>query len=77
MCLAVPMKIEEIVGPKARCRAMGQERWADLTLIADIPPAIGDYVQISSGYARSVVSESDALEAYKLFDEILSVISDE
>ena len=71
MCLTVPVKVDEIQGPRARCSALGQERWADLTLMADSPPQIGDYITVHLGFAQRVVSEKDALEAYELFGEII------
>ncbi|MBT6095821.1 MAG: HypC/HybG/HupF family hydrogenase formation chaperone [Rhodospirillaceae bacterium] len=74
MCLSVPMKIEEIDGLKARCSAMGEERWADLMLLQSDLPIVGEYILISLGFAQSVVSEHDALQAYEMFDEILQAL---
>lgn len=74
MCLAVPMKIEEINDLKARCSAMGQERWVDLMLLAGNLPKVGEYVHVSLGFAQNVVSEKDALQAYDLFSEILDAL---
>lgn len=71
MCLAVPMKIEEIADARARCTALGSERWADLTLMGDTPLAIGDYVLIHLGFVQRVVSEQDARESYEMFGEII------
>lgn len=77
MCLSVPMKVEEIDGQKARCSALGEERWVDLMLMADAPPTVGEYIQVSLGFAQNVVSEADALQAYALFDEILVALNDD
>ena len=74
MCLSVPMKVEEVAGPKARCTALGEERWVDLTLMSDVPPAVGAYVQVSLGFAQREVPEAEALEAYALFGEILDAL---
>ncbi len=74
MCLSVPMKIEEIDGLKARCSAMGEERWADLMLLKEDLPVVGEYIQISLGFAQTVVPERDALQAYEMFDEILQAL---
>lgn len=74
MCLSVPMKVEEIDGPKARCTALGEERWVDLTLMADIALEVGTYVQVSLGFAQREVPEHEALEAYALFGEILDAL---
>ena len=70
MCLAVPMQVEEIDGSRARCAAMGHERWAELMLMGDTPPKVGDYVVIQLGFVQRVVSEAEAQESYSLFDEI-------
>lgn len=74
MCLAIPMKVEEIDGLKARCSAMGQERWIDLMLMSDTLPKVGEYLHISLGFAQNLVSEEDALKSYEMFDEILTAL---
>jgi len=74
MCLSVPMKVEEIDGSRARCTAMGEERWADLTLMTDAPPKVGEYILIQLKFAQKVVPEEEALQAYALFDEILDTL---
>ncbi|MFC1674078.1 HypC/HybG/HupF family hydrogenase formation chaperone [Pseudomonadota bacterium] len=74
MCLSVPMKVEEIDGPRARCTALGEERWANLTLMEDGSLSVGDYVIIQLGFAQKVVSEEDARKSYELFGEILTAL---
>ena len=74
MCLTVPMRVEEIEGHRARCVGLGAERWADLMLMGDSPPAVGDYVTIHLGFVQDVVPEKDALEAQALFGEIADVL---
>jgi len=76
MCLSVPMKIEEIDGTRARCTALGEERWTDLTLMADAPPKVGEYVIIHLKFAQRVVPEDDALESYELFESILDTLNE-
>ena len=70
MCLSVPMRIEEIDAHRARCSALGQEKWADLMLMGDHPPKVGDYVVIELGFVQRVIPEADALESHALFREI-------
>ncbi|MDQ2089724.1 HypC/HybG/HupF family hydrogenase formation chaperone [Marimonas arenosa] len=77
MCLSVPMRIEEIAGHRARCAALGQERWADLMLMGDQPPEVGDYVVIELGFIQRIVPESEALESHELFREITRVLDAE
>lgn len=76
MCLAVPMKIEEIDATRARCTALGEERWVDLTLMADDPPQVGAYIIVHLKFAQRVVSEEDALQSYELFGEILTALDE-
>lgn len=74
MCLSVPMKVEEIAGHRARCSAMGEERWADLTLMADAPPKVGQYILIHLKFAQRIVPEEEALKSYELFGEIIEAL---
>lgn len=76
MCLSVPMKVEAIDGLKARCTALGEERWVDLTLMADAPPKPGAYVQVSLGFAQREIPEHEAQQAYDLFAEILEALNE-
>lgn len=72
MCLAVPMRIDEIRGFMARCSAKGVERDVNLFLIQDEAPAMGDHVLVHVGYAIQKVSEDDARTTWDLFDEVLA-----
>jgi len=69
MCLTVPMRVEELAGGRARCAALGEERWAELLLL-DRTPKIGEYILISLGYAQGFVPEAEALDAQRLFAEM-------
>ncbi len=77
MCLTVPMRIEEIDGGRARCSALGEERWADLMLVAGDPPKVGDYVAIHLGFVQRIVPEHEALESQALFAEIAATLARE
>lgn len=74
MCLAVPMRVEEIVEHRARCVALGEERWANLMLMGDHPPKPGDYVVIHLGFVQRIISEAEALESHALFDDITKAL---
>ena len=74
MCLAIPMRVEEINGMTARCTAKGVERTVNLTLLVNDIPAIGEFVLINMGYAINKVSAEDAAASWKLFDQILEAI---
>ncbi len=77
MCLAVPMQVEEISGHRARCTALGSERWADLTLMGDVLPKVGDHVVIQLGYVQRIVPEAEALESLRLFQDITDALDAE
>jgi len=71
------MLVEEIANGRARCTALGQDRWVDLMLLGETSPNIGDYLVIHLGFAQRIVSESEARESYALFEEILSRLDSE
>ena len=72
MCLAVPMRIDEVRGYMARCSAKGVERDVSLFLIGDEPIEVGDHVLVHVGYAIQKVSPEDARSTWDLFDEVLA-----
>lgn len=74
MCLTIPMRVEEIIGARVRCSALGEERWGELMLVADDPPKVGDYVEIHLGFVQRRVPEADALESQRLFLEIVETL---
>ncbi|MCU0892836.1 MAG: HypC/HybG/HupF family hydrogenase formation chaperone [Rhodospirillales bacterium] len=72
MCLALPMRVDEIHGFVARCSAKGVERDVNLFLLEDEPLAAGDHVLVHVGYAIQKVSEEDARTTWDLFDELMA-----
>ena len=72
MCLAIPMQVKSVEGFVCRCEARGIEREVSLFMLQgeDIGP--GDHVLVHVGYAIQKVSEAEAEESLKLFDEILA-----
>ena len=73
MCLGIPMKIVEIDQFMARCEAKGVERDVSLFMLQDEPANVGDYVVVHVGYAIQKVSEAEALTAWEIYDEMLSL----
>ena len=71
MCLGIPMKIIEITDFMARCEAKGIERDVSLFMLQDEPAKVGDYVVVHIGYAIQKMSESEALTAWEIYDEML------
>jgi hydrogenase expression/formation protein HypC len=72
MCLAVPMRVDEVSGFMARCSAKGVGRDVSLFLIQDQPVEIGDHVLVHVGYAIQKVSAEEARSTWDLFDEVLA-----
>ncbi len=72
MCLAVPMEIKKIDGFQCVCEARGIEREVSLFMLQGEPLAPGDHVLVHVGYAIQKVTEQEAAESWKLFDEILA-----
>ena len=65
MCLAIPGKIIELVPDMPNLGVVevtGVRRKVDLGLLADEPPAVGDWVLIHVGFAMSKISESEAAD---------------
>ncbi|RUM57263.1 MAG: hydrogenase assembly protein HupF [Persephonella sp.] len=77
MCLSIPSKIVEILDDNyAIVDTMGVKRKVSLDLMSE-PVDVGDYVLIHVGYAMTKMSEEDALESLKIYEEILQKIEEE
>ena len=77
MCLSIPSQIVEILDDNyAIVDTMGVKRKVSLDLMSE-PVDIGDYVLIHVGYAMTKMSEEDALESLKIYEEILQKIEEE
>ena len=74
MCLAVPMRVEEIDGFQARCQAKGIERDVSLFLLQDDSLIPGDYVMVHVGYAIQKVSPEEARSTWELLDQALVAV---
>ncbi|MFO7696090.1 MAG: HypC/HybG/HupF family hydrogenase formation chaperone [Anaerolineae bacterium] len=68
MCLAIPVRINSIAGQMASVELDGVVRNVSLALTPEARP--GDYVLIHTGYAISVLDETEAQETLKLFAEL-------
>jgi hydrogenase expression/formation protein HypC len=67
--LAIPGKIIEITGDKARVEySEGVTNTANITLVE---VKAGDYVLVHAGFAIQTLSEAEALETLALWDEML------
>jgi len=71
MCLAIPAKITSFEGETAKVDfGEGVSREVNISLVN---ANIGDYILVHAGYAIQVLSEKDALETLKLWNEILDM----
>lgn len=68
MCLAVPLKIEEIRGDRAIVERDGVRREVGIGMIRS--PQIGEYVMVHAGFAIQKVEEQQALDAQAAFREL-------
>ncbi len=68
MCLAIPMRIVETDGRRAKVEVDGVQTKANVSLIEH--PAPGDYVIIHAGFAIERLDTAEAEERIKLFSEL-------
>ena len=68
VCLAVPARVIEMKGRKARVDVLGNVRSADLTLLDEV--RVGDYVLVHAGFAIQRLEPEDAEETLDLFREM-------
>ncbi len=71
MCLAIPAKVKSINGFEAEVEVGGVKRKANLRLTPEAK--VGDYVLVHTGYAISIVEESEAEETLKLLRQLSEV----
>ena len=68
MCLSIPARIVTINGNMAEVSAGGAIFKAGLHLIENAN--VGDYILLHAGFAIQKISEQEAAETIKLFEEI-------
>ncbi len=71
MCLAVPAKVLEVRGHKARVDFGGTTREVDVSLVDARP---GQYVLVHAGFAIQVLDEREAREMLRAWEEVLSAL---
>ena len=67
MCLSIPGKVESIEGEMAVVSVGGTKYDASLQMIDDVN--IGDYVLLHTGFAIQKISEEEAQDTLKIFEE--------
>lgn len=69
MCLAIPAQVINVNGDTASVDFGGVKRDINITLIDS--PKNGDYVLIHVGYAIHRISQEEAQETLKIWEEML------
>jgi hydrogenase expression/formation protein HypC len=68
MCLSIPAKIISIDGAMAEVSAGGTTFRAGLHMIEDAK--VGDYILLHAGFAIQKISDKEAQETLRLFEEM-------
>lgn len=68
MCLAIPALIKTIKGQQAEVDIEGVTRDVSIELTPEVKA--GDYVLLHTGYAISIIDETEAEETMKLLKEL-------
>ncbi|MEI6048375.1 MAG: HypC/HybG/HupF family hydrogenase formation chaperone [Bacteroidota bacterium] len=74
MCLSIPVRIVSIDDSMADVSAGGTIFKAGLHLIENAK--VGDYVLLHAGFAIQKISEKEAAETLKIFEEINNSLND-
>ncbi|MBC34998.1 MAG: HypC/HybG/HupF family hydrogenase formation chaperone [Bacteroidetes bacterium] len=67
MCLSIPAKVESINEEMATVSVGGTEYEASLQMVDDVK--VGDYVLLHTGFAIQKISEEEAIETLKVYEE--------
>lgn len=72
MCLAVPMKVIELIPPdNALVEMDGISIEVSLSLVGEVK--IGEYVIVHTGFAIEILDQEEAEKTLSVFDEIAAV----
>jgi hydrogenase expression/formation protein HypC len=80
MCLGIPGEVVEFLPDHpdlARVDVSGVKRVINIGLLADDPPAAGDWVLIHVGFALSKIDEAEAAAALEFLEGIGQAYADE
>ena len=68
MCLAIPMRVVSIEGPRAMVEQSGARRTINTGLLEQVGE--GDYVLVHAGYAIARVDEEEARRTLELVEQL-------
>ena len=74
MCLAIPVLVKSIEERLAEVEVGGVSRKVSIWLTPEV--RVGDYVLLHTGYAISIIDETEAEETLKLLAEIADQIEE-
>jgi len=80
MCLGIPGEVIELVAGQpdlARVDVSGVRRVINIGLLADDPPAPGEWVLIHVGFALSKIDEAEATASLQFLEGIGQAYADE
>jgi len=80
MCLGIPGEVTELLAGQpdlAKVEVSGIRRVINVALLADDPPAPGEWVLIHVGFALSKIDENEAAEALKFLAGVGQAYADE
>ena len=75
MCVAVPARIVSVSGLEAEVDTGGARRAISLWLTPEA--RVGDYVYVHTGFAISILDETEALENLHVLEELLRTHSED
>ena len=79
MCLAVPMKVEDVseLG-MARCRVGEGDTFVTASVaLLEEPPKPGEYIIVHAGFALRKLDAADAEETLRLLREMIALVNEE
>ncbi len=76
MCLAVPVKVEELLDAgMVRCRVGESDTFVTASdALLEEAPAIGDYVIVHAGFALRKIEPKEAEETLRLLREMTALV---
>ncbi len=75
MCLAIPAKVIEVEGTRARVEMAGNVREADLTLLPEVK--VGEYVLLHAGFAIGRYDEETALATLRDLEQMARAMKED
>ncbi len=75
MCLAVPMRVEDIKGSRARVESAGVIMEVDVSMVPEVMP--GEYVIVHAGFAIERLKPDEAEETLNLIRQMVDAMEED